>query len=93
MRLSSIQKETLFILYAFEDRGSTGAIPAMAILKIINRVKPQAIHATNFRASCHKLVDHGMLQMSRSESLKLRFKLTEQSRPKAKSIYDERTAE
>lgn len=36
MRLSSIQKDILFILYAIEQKGCAEPVPSMSVLNMIN---------------------------------------------------------
>lgn len=87
MRLSSTQKDTLFILYAIEQKGNTNPMPNMTILNMINSSRSSEIFDTNFRASCHKLNDNNMIDKYRSSSLKLAWALTVTGRKKASEIY------
>lgn len=56
MRLSSTQKDILFILYAIEVGGKVEPVPGMKMLSMINSARQSCIHGTNFRTSCHTLV-------------------------------------
>lgn len=92
-RLSAVQKDVLFVLYALRERGKTTATPATALLKIINKGREIPLFATNFRTSCHTLAENGLTKMYRNESLKLYFELSESGLEVAKDIYNERTKE
>ena len=94
MRLSSTQKDILFILYAIEVGGKAEPVPGMKMLSMINSARQSGIHGTNFRTSCHTLVDNGLLDKYRDEtSLKLAFKLTDEGRGRAGEIYRKRLEE
>ena len=91
MILSSIQKDTLFVLFAIEQKGITEPIPSMTILNMINSSRVLDIFDTNFRASCHKLNEHGYIEKYRSSaSLKLAWCLTDVGRNKASDIFKDR---
>ena len=90
MRLSSTQKDTLFILYAIEQKGNTNPMPSMTILNMINSSRSSEIFDTNFRASCHILNDNNMIDKYRSSSLKLAWALTATGREKASEIFKEK---
>ncbi len=83
MRLSSTQKDVLFILYAIEAGGKAEPVPGVKILEMINSARQSGIHGTNFRTSCHTLVENGLLNKYRNASLKLAFRLTDDGRERA----------
>lgn len=84
MRISSVQKDILFVLYQLELRGVDKPIAATAILMMINQSRPIAVFGANFRASCHKLHQNGLIHMHRDlKSLTLSFRLTEFGRERA----------
>lgn len=88
MRLSSIQKDILFILYAIEQKGNKNPVPSMNILNMINSSRSLEIFDTNFRASCHKLNEHNLIEKYRSQSsLKLAWSLSENGRNKAIELF------
>ena len=87
MRLSFIQKDVLFLLYAIEQKGGTKPVGSMSLLTIINDSRNSAIADKNFRPSCHKLVDNGLLELHRGKALKLHWKLTSTGRERAEAIY------
>ena len=89
MRLSFIQKDVLFLLYAIEQKGGKNPVNSMALLNSINDSRSRAIADKNFRASCHKMVEHGVIELHRGEALKLRWKLTDFGRIRADFIYKE----
>lgn len=93
VRLSSTQKDVLFILYAIEAGGKAQPVPGVKILEMINSSRHSGIHGTNFRTSCHTLVENGLLSKYRNTSLKLAFKLTEDGRERAGEIYRKRLEE
>ncbi len=67
MRLSSTQKDVLFILYAIEAGGKP-SLYRVKILEMINSARQSGIHGTNFRTSCHTLVENGLLNKYRNAS-------------------------
>ena len=85
MRISSIQKDILFVLYQLELRGVVKPIAATDILKMLDQSRDTAVFGTNFRVSCHKLNENGLVHMHRNlKSLKLSFRLTDLGREKAR---------
>lgn len=88
MRLSSIQKDILFVLFAVEQKGNVSPIPNMQLLAMINKSRSQELFDTNFRVSAHKLNEHGLIDKYRSTSLKLAWGLTDIGRVKASDIYN-----
>ncbi|MBQ4839821.1 chromosome segregation protein ParM [Pseudoalteromonas luteoviolacea] len=87
MRLSAIQKDVLFILYAIEQKGNSKPVPSVVVWNMINKSRTSDVFDTNFRASCHKLSEHKMIDKYRSHSLKLAWSLSELGRNKAAEIY------
>ena len=84
MRISSIQKDILFVLYQLELRGLVKPIAATDILSMLNQSRDIAVFGTNFRTSCHTLHKNGLLHMHRDlKTLKLSFRLTELGRERA----------
>lgn len=63
------------------------------ILEMINSARQSGIHGTNFRTSCHTLVENGLLNKYRNASLKLAFRLTDDGRERAGEIYRKRLEE
>lgn len=96
MRISATQKNILIALYALEKHGRIRPIPSMDLLKMINRGREAAsdvpVHATNFRAGCHTMVENKLIDKFRSQSLKLAFKLTDTGRPLAERYFNEAQA-
>lgn len=90
-RLSAVQKDLLFVLYALWARGKTSATPAVALLNMVNRGRVTPVFPTNFRTSCHTLADNKLIKKYRNESLRLAFELSESGIATAKEIYNERT--
>jgi hypothetical protein len=89
-RLSSVQRETLFVLQLLRQRGKAGPIPSVDILAIINKRRDNKIAPTNFRASCHTLVERQLLLKYRSDSLQLAFALSDAGKTVAELVYEER---
>lgn len=89
-RLSAVQKDTLFILYALQQKGKLDPIPSVDILAMINKGREQQVFAQNFRASCHKLVENKLLRKFRSQSLQLAFTLAEAGQKPAEIEYKAR---
>ncbi|MEW5137376.1 hypothetical protein AB1Y39_09335 [Escherichia coli] len=71
----------------------TGRLPGVKILEMINSARQSGIHGTNFRTSCHTLVENGLLNKYRNASLKLAFRLTDDGRERAGEIYRKRLEE
>lgn len=94
-RLSGVQKDILYVLYSMAERKNMIApIPAMSLLNILNQGRFNIIADTNFRRSCHTLVQHGYLSKYRDrQSLKLAFGLTEKGNDSAAEIYQKRLSE
>ena len=93
MRLSSTQKDVLFILYAIEAGGKAEPVPGVKILEMINSARQSGIHGTNFRTSCHTLVENGLLNKYRNASLKLASRWTDERRERAGQGNTERLQE
>jgi len=89
-RLSAVQRDTLFVLQLLREKGRTGPIPGVDILAIINKRRDNKIAATNFRASCHTLVDRQLLLKYRSSSLQLAFALSDDGKALAELVYAEK---
>ena len=93
MRLSSIQQDILFLLYAIEQKGFKEPVASMKLFNMINSSRSSLIADTNFRASCHTLSDNEMVDKYRCPtSLKLSWSLSEIGRSKANKVYKNRTA-
>lgn len=59
-------------------------IPATDILTMLNKSRATEVFGTNFRVSCHKLNENGLVHMHRSlQTFRLSFTLTELGREKA----------
>lgn len=95
MRLSSVQKDVLFVLYGLTQRGQMShPLPAMQLLTILNQARLQPVADTNFRRSCHTLAGHGLLKRYRyQQSLNLGFDLTPKGLALAADIYNARLEE
>lgn len=90
MRLSSTQKDVLFILYAIEQNGNRHPVPSMTILNMLNNNRSAWVQESNFRVSCHKLNGHSMINKYRTKSLTLAWHLSDEGREKARDIFNER---
>lgn len=91
MRLSAIQKDVLFVLFAIRTKGKAGPVPSMTLLGMINRGRSAEVFPSNFRTSCHTLVDNGLLGKYRDEQLNLGFALTAAGVERGAQIYRDRT--
>lgn len=89
LRISSIQKDVLFMLYTIKQKGSDAPVPSMTLLNMITSSRGIDIDDRNFRTSCHKLKGHGFIELYRSKHLKLAWSLTPEGEAKAKPIYEE----
>lgn len=92
MRLSSTQKDILFVLFAIEQKGNRKPVPSMTVLNMINNSRTSLIADTNFRASCHKLSENMIINKYRSSSLKLAWALSDLGRTKASELFVKRTS-
>jgi hypothetical protein len=92
MRISKVQKHTLFYLYAIELQQGQRPIPSMDLYKLVNKAFNYEVADRNFRPSCHKLKESGLINLFRNPSLKIAWQLTDAGREKAKQIYQELTA-
>lgn len=91
MRLSAIQKDVLFVLFAIRTKGKVGPVPSMSLLGMINRGRSTEVFPSNFRTSCHTLAENGLLGKYRDEQLNLGFSLTDEGAELGSQIYRERT--
>jgi len=71
MRISTIQKDILFVLYALEQKGTQAPVGGINLLLMINKSRTSELFDTNFRTSCHTLNDNNLSDKYRSSSLKL----------------------
>lgn len=93
MRISKIQKQVLFYLFVLEQKQGNKPVLNVDLLKLVNRSSNSEIAASNFRASCHTLKDHKLVNAVYNQSLKLKYQLTEKGREKAQAIYKELTGQ
>jgi len=93
MRISAIQKDILFVLYALKNRGHTSSVAGTRLLSLINSQRGQDIHSSNFRASCHTMAVHGLVVLSYSKSLKLLVGLGVDGHIIGSEIYEARLRE
>ncbi len=92
MRLSSTQR-TFCSFYTQLRPVEKPSLYQCKILEMINSARQSGIHGTNFRTSCHTLVENGLLNKYRNASLKLAFRLTDDGRERAGEIYRKRLEE
>lgn len=94
MRLSSIQKTVLFVLFAIEQRrGQQTYVESPALNSMINNNRDHAVLPNNFRVSCHKLKNNGLLVSERAENLVIKFALSDAGRLIARKLYLEKEIE
>lgn len=94
MRLSSTQKDLLFVLHAIRERNpDQTVIPAVRLHEMLAKNRQKTLFTTNFRTSCHTLHRHGLLNKYRNASMKLAFGLSEKGAEVARGIYEERLRE
>lgn len=94
MRLSSIQKTVLFVLLAIEQRmGQQTYVESPALNSMINNNRDHAVLPNNFRVSCHKLKNNGLLVSERAENLVIKFALSDTGRLIARKLYLEKEIE
>lgn len=78
-RLSGIQRMTLRLLLAVEQR-NVEPVPATKLFDMVECHRTSSTYKSNYRKSCHTLVDHGLIERHRSRSLQLAFRLTDAGR-------------
>lgn len=91
MRLSSIQKDTLFILHAFRLKGRVAGIRQTALFNIVRANRSVEIFPNNYSLSCRTLAKNGLVILERDESLRLYLTLTESGAKVAEDIYEARS--
>lgn len=69
MRISKIQKQVLFYLFVIEQRQGNKPVLSVDLLRLVNRSSNTEIASSNFRASCHTLKDHKLINAFYNESL------------------------
>lgn len=79
-RLSGIQRMTLRLLLAIEQRGIASPVPGTKLFGMIERNRTSSSYLSNYRKSCHTLVDRGLIERHRAPSLQLAFLLTDAGR-------------
>jgi hypothetical protein len=93
LRLSFVQKDILFILYAIELKGNVDPVRSMSILTTINDTRNSCVADRNFRVSCHTLRKNELIVEYRTRSRTLAWKLTPGGKDIASSIYEQRQVE
>lgn len=79
-RLSGIQRMTLRLLLVIEQRGIASPVPGTKLFEMVERNRTSSSYLSNYRKSCHTLVDRGLIERHRSPSLQLAFRLTDVGR-------------
>ncbi|MBP1133538.1 hypothetical protein JOE25_005161 [Serratia sp. PL17] len=92
MRLSAIQKDTLFLLHAFRLKGRAGGIRQTALFNIVRSNRSEELYPNNYSLSCRTMAKNGLVILERDESLRLYLTLTELGSKVAETIYNERVA-
>ena len=88
MRISAVQKDTLFLLYAFELKQH--AVVRQTVLFKIIRKQVRDVFPNNYSTSCRTLAANGLVMLERDGSQRLWLSLTEAGRNHAKVIYESR---
>lgn len=89
MRLSAVQKNTLFLLYSFAEK-NRHTIRQRVLFKIITG-QGITLFPNNYRASCLTLHSHQLVIRERDDSNRTWLTMTDTGRALAKQLYDERT--
>lgn len=77
VRISEIQALTLRLLLIFASKGQGHPIPSVVLLAAVEKNRAKTTYASNFRKSCHILVEHGFIDLHRHpKSLKMAYTLT-----------------
>ncbi|MCZ4061264.1 hypothetical protein O3W44_22295 [Pantoea sp. LMR881] len=96
MRLSAVQKNTLFLLYHFTHK-NRHTVRQRVLYKMINNMMleemARPLFPNNFRASCLTLASNELVVRERDDSNRTWLTLTESGREQARVIYDKRLAE
>ncbi|HHQ6598059.1 TPA: hypothetical protein ACSTLU_004364 [Serratia fonticola] len=90
MRLSAIQKDTLFILHAFRLKGRTGGIRQTGLFNIVSANRPSELFPNNYSISCRTMAKNGLVTLERDDSLRLYLTLTAAGAEQAAEIYKQR---
>jgi hypothetical protein len=90
MRLSEIQKHTLFILHAFRLKGRETAIRQTVMFNIVRANRVGELFPNNYSLSCRTMAKNGLIILERDESLRLYLTLTVAGAELAESVYAER---
>lgn len=76
IRLSGIQRLSLRLMLMMAQRGIERT-PNTDLFKMVEKNRTTSTYASNFRKSCHSLVDNGFLNLHRHpKTLKMSFSLT-----------------
>lgn len=88
IRISESQSNTLLALHMIEQQGKTAPVPAMRLYDITCKISNKMTMPLkcNYRKSCHKLVEHGYLNLYRNDRFEMAFSLTDQGREKGANI-------
>ncbi|MDC9590720.1 chromosome segregation protein ParM [Xenorhabdus sp. XENO-10] len=90
-RISDIQRKTLKILYWLNVREGINhlPVPTTALFKMVAKNTQHTIAASNYRTSCHTLVERGILNQYRNpKTARLAVDLTPYGTQLAKEICD-----
>lgn len=90
MRLSAIQKNVLFLLFAISLSKGDHPVLCKKLLEMINSQRRYPVDAKNFRISCHTMAKNGLLKQYRNRSQNLLFGLTKDGWEAGRKIYKER---
>jgi hypothetical protein len=91
MRLSAIQKDTLFLLHAFRLKGRAGGIRQTALFNIVRSNRSEELYPNNYSLSCRTMAKNGLIILERDESLRLYLTLSEHGADLAVQIFNQRT--
>lgn len=94
MRISEIQRNVLFMLFAIEQRGNKAAIPNAALYSAVSSNSAYPLQPQNFRASCHTMQGHQLVTKYRlGSTVRVAWRLTDTGRALAETIFNERMTE
>ena len=89
-RLSETQRDVVYVLRWFELQGKPHPVASTALFSMVNGLRPvhKKLHASNFRASCNTLVDHGYLEKFRGKgNFRMAFKISQEYAEWAAAIH------
>ncbi|WP_369788194.1 chromosome segregation protein ParM [Rouxiella sp. WC2420] len=89
MRMSTVQKDILLLLYDHSGLGNQAvSFSAISMFTLLNQHRARPVPVTDFRRACHKLLAIGLVEKYRDEqSQKVVFRLSAEGKTSASLLY------